>query len=203
MPDEHVHLPHVKLAERISRLDPPPRDAGLVALVVVRPEVGTRKTPSRCRLSPEAGVEDDRWSKREKRVLDAQISVMRADVARVIANGQSLDLSGDNLLVDIDLSPENLPAGTRVRIGAALCEVTPKPHTGCAKFAARFGQPARDITGAAEFASLRLRGLYVKVIEAGEVSPGDAIVVLDRAFVTAESDVAVVTADRISHRSTA
>ena len=52
---------------------------------------------------------------------------MRADVARLIADGQDLSLFGDNLLVELDLSVENLPAGTRLRIGTALCEVTPLP----------------------------------------------------------------------------
>ena len=64
-----------------------------------------------------------------------------------IANGQPLFLFGDNLLVELDVSPANLPTGTRLQVGTALCEVTPKPHTGCGKFAARFGQDARDLRG--------------------------------------------------------
>jgi MOSC domain-containing protein YiiM len=109
-----------------------------------------------------------------------QITVMRADVARLIANGQPLSLPGDNLLVELDLSPANLPVGTRLQVGTALCEVTPKPHTGCGKFAARFGQDAREVTAAAEFEDWRLRGLYFRVLEAGEVGPGDRIRVLSR-----------------------
>jgi len=65
-------------------------------------------------------------------------------------------------------------------VGSALCEITHLPHTGCGKFAARFGQDARDITGAPEFASRRLRGLHVRVLEGGEVGPGDAIRVVTR-----------------------
>ena len=103
---------------------------------------------------------------------------MRADVARVIANGQSLSLFGDNLLVELDLSRENLPDGTRLRIGTAVCAVTPKPHNGCSKFSARFGEDALLVLASEDFSSWRLRGLHVEVLEAGEVSPGDRVEVL-------------------------
>jgi MOSC domain-containing protein YiiM len=125
-------------------------------------------------------VENDRWGKRPSPDPEAQITVMRADVARLVANGQPLSLPGDNLMVELDLDTANLPAGTRLRVGTALCEVTPKPHTGCGKFAGRFGDEARAFTNAPEWESARLRGLYIRVVEAGEVSPGDPIRVLSR-----------------------
>jgi MOSC domain-containing protein YiiM len=149
-------------------------------LVVARPAVDERTTPARARLTPEGGVEGDRWALRDKLVFDTQVTVMRAGVARAIANGQPIELAGDNLFVDLDLSYTNLPAGTRLRVGTALCEVTPKPHNGCEKFAARFGQDARAITAAEEFRGWRLRGLHVRVVEAGDVGPGDRIHVLQR-----------------------
>jgi MOSC domain-containing protein YiiM len=175
-----LHLPYATLEERIASLPAPPADEGRVVLVVVRPETDQRVTPARCRLTKDGGVDGDKWSRRESPVLDAQITVMRADVARVIANGQSLALPGDNLLVDLDLSRDNLPAGTRLRVGSALVEVTPKPHNGCAKFASRFGEDARAITGADRFKSWRLRGIHVRVVEEGDVSPEDGIVVVAR-----------------------
>ena len=56
-------------------------------------------------------------------------------------------LAGDQLYLDLDLSHENLPAGTRLTIGdpaerGAVIEVTEPPHTGCAKFVERFGAEA-------------------------------------------------------------
>ena len=51
---------------------------------------------------------------------------MRTDFARVVANGQPLELHGDNLYLSLDLSASNLPIGSRVRVGEALLEVTPK-----------------------------------------------------------------------------
>ena len=142
-PAATLHLPAAVLRERLHDLPPAPRDSGEVVLAVARPSVEERQTPARCALTPEAGVENDRWGKKQRSNPEMQITVMRADVARVIANGQPLSLFGDNLLVELDLSPENLPTGTRLRVGTALCEVTPYPHTGCGKFAARFGQDDR------------------------------------------------------------
>jgi MOSC domain-containing protein YiiM len=175
-----MHLPYAELEARILALPPAPQDAGRVALVVVRPEVEARITPERCRLTPQAGTEGDRWSQKLSADPECQVTLMRADVAQVFANGQSLSLFGDNLLVELDLSTENLPAGTRLRIGTALCEVTPKPHTGCGKFEARFGKDARSLTFAPEFVDCRLRGIHVRVLEAGDVSPGDQIEVVAR-----------------------
>lgn len=175
-----AHLPYAALQERIAGLPPPPADEGRVVLVVARPAVDERVTPPRARLTPDGGLEGDRWANREKRVMDAQVTVMRADVARVIANGQPIELAGDNLFVELDLSSANLPAGTRLRVGTALCEVTPKPHNGCDKFAARFGEDARAITGAEVFQGWRLRGLHLRVIEPGAVAPDDRVRVLER-----------------------
>jgi MOSC domain-containing protein YiiM len=175
-----MHLAYETLEQALRQLPPPPTSEGSVALVVARPSVDERRTPARCRLTPEGGVDGDRWAQRENPDPSAQITVMRADVARLFANGQPLSLFGDNLLVELDLSPTNLPTGTRLRVGTALCEVTAKPHTGCGKFAARFGQDARDLTGAAAFLDQRLRGLYIRVLEPGEVGPGDPIRVLSR-----------------------
>lgn len=174
------HLPYAVLEDRLLSLPPAPRDEGRVALVVVRPETEVRETPERVRLSREGGVEGDRWGKRPSPKPANQVTLMRADVARLVADGQPLSLFGDNLLVELDLSQENLPAGTRLQIGTAVCEVTPLPHTGCGKFAARFGQDARDVTNAPGFLSWRLRGMHVCVLEDGEVAPGDAVRVLSR-----------------------
>jgi MOSC domain-containing protein YiiM len=175
-----MHRAYEALEQGLRQLPPPPADEGSVVLVVARPDVNQRLTPARCRLTPEGGVEGDRWAERTNPNPTSQITVMRADVARLFANGQPLSLSGDNLLVDLDISRANLPTGTRLRVGTALCEVTPHPHTGCGKFAARFGQDTRDVTAAAAFQEWRLRGLYIRVLEPGDVGPGDSIRVLSR-----------------------
>ena len=84
-------------------------------------------------------------------------------------------LAGDQLFVDLDLSPANLPTGTRLALGSAVIEVTAKPHTGCAKFTRRFGLAAhRWINGTVGRAE-RLRGICAIVVEPGTVRRGDTI----------------------------
>jgi MOSC domain-containing protein YiiM len=111
---------------------------------------------------------------------DAQLTVMRRDVAELIAAGQPLTTSGDNLIVELDISAANLPAGTRLQVGDAVVEVTPKPHNGCQKFARRFGADALRFVQAPATRHDNLRGIYGKVVLAGEVSVGAQIQVLSR-----------------------
>jgi MOSC domain-containing protein YiiM len=131
-------------------------------------------------LSPEDGVPGDGWSRRPPRKPEAQLAVMRRDVAELIANGQPLTLFGDNLIVDLDLSDTTLPAGSRLRVGEALVEVTPEPHNGCTKFQGRFGADALRWVQAKATRSLNLRGVYWRVLEAGHVQVGSAIEILSR-----------------------
>ena len=166
------------MEQALEALPAPPADRGTVVLVVARPGREERATPSPGRLTPEGGVEGDRWGLNAGAGSLNQITVMRADIARMMGPDAPLTLPGDNLMVDLDLSESNLPAGTRLRVGGAVCEVTPHPHTGCGKFASRYGQDALELTR--DHNAMRLRGLHVRVIEAGEVAPGDSIAVLSR-----------------------
>jgi MOSC domain-containing protein YiiM len=132
------------------------------------------------RLSPEQGVPGDGWARRPPRDPEAELAVMRRDVAELIANGQAITLFGDNLFVDLDLSAANLPCGARLRVGDAVVEVTAKPHNGCVKFRGRFGGDALRFVQAPATRHLNLRGIYWRVVEAGEVGSGAPIAVLSR-----------------------
>ena len=84
-------------------------------------------------------------------------------------------LAGDQVYADLDLSVGNLPAGASLRIGGALVEVTERPHTGCSKFASRFGLDALRWISTPAGRAARMRGMYVRVLEGGPVRVGDAI----------------------------
>ena len=105
---------------------------------------------------------------------------MRTDIAALFANGQPLELFGDNLFVTLDLSAQNLPAGTTLRVGAAICVVTTEPHLGCSQFRERFGHPALKLTARKSGRAENLRGIYWKVLEDGLVELGSPIEVLER-----------------------
>jgi hypothetical protein len=169
------------LQRGLQALAPAPADAGRVALVVRRLERGVREYPDRVRLSADLGVTGDLWKHRGRVDPQMQIAVMQADVARLIANGQPLALFGDQLFVELDLSKRNLPAGTHLRIGDATLQVTPEPHDGCKKFQARFGADALRFVATKDLRDRNLRGIYMQVVEPGDVRPGDTVEVLARA----------------------
>jgi MOSC domain-containing protein YiiM len=79
------------------------------------------------------------------------------------------------LYVDLDLSAENLPPGTRLAIGSAVVEVTVQPHTGCRKFAARYGQDAMKFVNSEEGKKLHMRGINAKIVQGGVVCVGDKL----------------------------
>jgi MOSC domain len=178
--DAAYYVPLGELEARLAALPPAPTDVGRLVMILRRHPDGNRETPDRVRLAPQQGVPGDGWTRRPPRDPEAELAVMRRDVAELIANGQPITLFGDNLFVDLDLSATNLPCGTRLRIGAAVVAVTAKPHNGCVKFRGRFGEDALRFVQAPATRDLNLRGIYWRVLEAGDVSTGASITVLSR-----------------------
>jgi len=164
-----------------------PHDNGVVDLVVRRPAEDEREILTEATLDPVVGLVGDLWPTRgSSRTPDGsahpgmQLTLMNARAAAVIAGDRDRwPLAGDQLYVDLDLSGENLPAGTRLAIGTAIVEVTDQPHTGCAKFSARFGRDALKFVNSTEGRALNLRGINTSIVEAGVVRVGDVIKKLD------------------------
>ena len=74
------------------------------------------------------------------------------------------------------LDQESLPAGSRLAIGdTVVVQISEEPHTGCAKFSARFGSDALKFINSPEGRELRLRGVNAHVIVPGTISTGDAV----------------------------
>lgn len=149
-----------------------------VELIVCRLPGEARKLPDAARLSGEEGLEGDRWGPADG--AERQVTLINHAVARVLARDDArLPELGDNLLVDLDLSEENLPPGTRLRLGEAEVEVTAEPHLGCAKFARRFGHEALRLVNSRELRPLKLRGINARVVRSGEVRVGSPVVKLE------------------------
>lgn len=165
-----------ELEAKWREIGPGPRDGGRLDLVCVRRGGGVHECPERVELSPERGVEGDRWFEKADRDLQVQVTIMNVHVARLIGDERvPLHTPGDNLLVDLDLSEASLPPGTRLRVGGAVLEVTPEPHTGCMKFRERFGLDALRWCGDRAHRERRLRGLHALVVEGGIVAVGDPV----------------------------
>ena len=138
------------------------------------------------RVDLRLGVIGDTWVERgSSRTADggpnpeAQVTVMNARAVDLVATTRERwPLAGDQLFVDLDLSLENLPTGTVLGIGEARLEVTAAPHTGCAKFAERFGVEALRLTATPDGRALRLRGINTRVLAGGDVRSGDVVTVV-------------------------
>ena len=177
--DPSRHLARAALEAGLAALRAP-LDEGAVALMVARGPAGERHLPAEAVLTVEGGMPGDRWAAQTKYGADYQLATTRADVARLIANGQSLELHGDNLYLDLDLSSHNLPPGTLLRAGESLLRVTPVAHDGCKKWVQRFGLCPMQLNLHPDYRALRLRGIYLRVIEGGRVRVGDRVRVISR-----------------------
>jgi MOSC domain-containing protein YiiM len=160
-----------------------PRDAGRLELIALRPAVDQRELVEAAELDTTLGVVGDSWFERGSsrtpdggRNPESQVTLISTRVLRAIE--QDTDrwpLAGDQLYVDFDLSIEALPPGSRLAIGSALLEVSEQPHTGCAKFSARFGSDALRWINSPVGRGLRMRGMNARVVRGGTVRAGDAV----------------------------
>ncbi len=160
-----------------------PRDRGAIELIVRRPVPGQREVVDAGELSLTLGLVGDCWKARGYRKTsdgsahpDMQLTLMNSRTIALLAQRRDRwALAGDQLYVDLDLSVDNLPPGTRLAIGTGIVEVTAEPHTGCRQFSNRFGKDATRFVNSPEGKQLRLRGLNAKVVQGGAVSIGDLV----------------------------
>lgn len=156
------------------------QESGILNWIFLRPKANERLSVAAADLSPEGGIEGDRWATdhcQGRSDPQSQVSVMNSRILQLIAGDESaISLAGDNLIVDLDLSERNFPAGSQIQIGTAVVlEFTAQAHTGCRKFAIRYGQQARDFINGAIGRPLNLRGRYARVIQGGTIQVGDSV----------------------------
>lgn len=178
--DRSRHLSRAALVAGIESLPPAPRDEGTLELLVARGPTGERHLPDDVVLTRENGMPGDRWKSEGRYGPDYQLATARADFARLVANGQPLELHGDNLYLWLDISSDNLPPGSLLQLGQALVRVTPQAHNGCKKWAQRFGLAAMQLNLDPSYRHLHLRGIYLCVVEDGRVRRGDRVQVVRR-----------------------
>jgi hypothetical protein len=177
------HLTTEQLEANLDHIRQAPRDAGTLALIVRRPAVEEREVLATGVLDEREGLVGDNWRTRgSSRTADGsahpemQLNIINARLVALIApDAARRPLAGDQLHVDLDLSGENLPPGTRLAIGTAVVEVTALPHTGCSKFKARFGADALKFVNSPMGKELHLRGINAKVVQGGVIQVGDAV----------------------------
>jgi hypothetical protein len=160
-----------------------PQATGTIQVLVRRPDRDRRVVVREAVLDEREGLVGDNWRARGSSSTpdglaspESQLMLMSTRVlAAIEPDRDRWALAGDQLLVDFDLSITNLPAGARILVGEAELEISVKPHTGCAKFSARYGSDALRWINSPEGREERLRGVGARVIRGGTVRVGDEI----------------------------
>jgi len=172
-----------ELEEGLEYVRQSPKANGILKMIVRRPNIDEREVLQEAELNTTEGLAGDTWNVRlnvrandGRPSINKQITIMNARMIALLAQREERwPLAGDQLYVDMDLSDDNLPAGTQLAIGSAILEVSPDPHSGCQKFSSRFGVEAMKFVNSPEGKQLHLRGINTKVIQPGILRVGDTL----------------------------
>lgn len=173
-----LHLTANEIEEKIGDVLASPKDNGTLEMIVRRPAENRREVVESGFLSVESGLVGDNWLIRGSSRTDnglghpeMQLNLMNWRFVNLIAGTRErVQLAGDQLFVDLDLSPDNIPPGTQLSIGDAVIEITPIPHLGCKKFVERFGIDAMKYANSDFGRGHSLRGVNAKVLTAGNIT---------------------------------
>ncbi len=177
------HLTAIELETGLEEVRQSPKTVGVLEMIVRRPNTSEREVVSEGQLDLIEGLVGDNWHRRGSTSMsdgsahpDKQLTVMNARFLALIAQEKNnWQWAGDQLLVDLDLSEENLLPGTQLEVGTAVIEITPPPHNGCQKFRERFGTEALKLVSSPIGKQLHLRGLNAKVVQPGTIRAGDVV----------------------------
>ena len=177
------HLTMAELEAGLDEIRRSPNDNGVLELIVCRPKVNEREVLDEGELDLIEGLVGDNWRTRgtwrNRNGLgnpEMQLNIMNSRaIALVAQEKERWELAGDQLYIDLDLSDENLPPQTRLKIGSAIIEVTAIPHLGCKKFVSRFGLEAMKFVNSPVGKQLHLRGINAKVVQAGVIRISNSV----------------------------
>lgn len=177
------HLTMAELEAGLDSIRQSPKNEGVLEMIVRRPQTNEREVLQEGELDVLEGLVGDNWRARGSAQTadgsahpEMQINIMNSRTIALLAQDKNRwQLAGDQLYIDLNLSAENLPPGTRLALGTSIIEVTAVPHTGCQKFVQRFGKDATKFVNSAVGRQLHLRGINAKVVQAGTICVGDSV----------------------------
>ncbi|MBL4716284.1 MAG: MOSC domain-containing protein [Bacteroidia bacterium] len=176
-----IPLTTEELEKGLDLIRQAPKNNGTIEMVVRRPKTGEREVIEEVNLDHTEGLIGDNWKTRGSSRTpdgsahpDMQLNIMNSRAIALIAQDkQRWQLAGDQIFIDMDLSGNNLPPGTRLKIGTAIIEVSVIPHNGCKKFVERFGLDAMKFVNSPIGKQLHLRGINAKIVQSGVVKVGN------------------------------
>ena len=181
--DVITHLNIEQLDAGLDHIRRSPANVGTLLKIVRRPDVDRREVVQKGRLDVMDGLVGDTWNVRGSASTpdgspnpEAQVTIINSRALDLMAQSEDRwPLSGDQLVIDIDMGMENLPPGTQLSVGSAVVEISEKPHTGCVKFADRFGKDALRFVSTPMAMDMRLRGVNTRVVRSGTIRAGDTV----------------------------
>ncbi len=181
--DATGHQSLEQLLGHTDHIQQSPKQRGTLELIVRRPQTDLREVVQSAELDLQQGLVGDNWLARGSKKTgdgsahpDMQLNLMNSrSIAAIAGDPGNWPLAGDQLFVDLDLSDNNLPPGTRLSIGSARIEITAMPHLGCLKFSRRFGADAVRFVNSDLGKLLNLRGVNARVVQPGSITRGDAV----------------------------
>ena len=155
-----------------------PRDSATIEMLCNRPDFGARNFTDRLAVTRAGGVENCRWTKFPWMTLEdgspdprIQVCVLQRRVLDLVwKDGDETVHPGDTFIADMNMSEENLPAGTLLKAGSAVLRVTDVWNNACTKWKARYGVDALEWVRASP--ELRLRGILCEIVEDGVLENG-------------------------------
>lgn len=143
--------------------------SGLIRTVCISTEKGTKKHPVEAvRIEAGTGIPGDahagKWHRQISLLARESVREMEEQLGRGLEAGEF----AENILTE-GIELHTLPAGTKLRIGTSLCEVTQigkECHQGC---------EIQRLTGKCVMPT---RGIFVQVLESGTAKAGDLVTVV-------------------------
>jgi hypothetical protein len=157
-----------------------PKDGAIIEQLCFRPDFGTRTYVDEIGATAADGIDGCRWShtpwlKNEDGTGNPhiQVSILQKRILDLVYAPNTDDLHpGDTMIVDMDLSEENLPIGTILQAGTAQLRVGSHWNNACVKWKVRYGADALDWVREEGNIKHRLRGVLCEVVTDGVISNG-------------------------------
>ena len=167
----------------LEHISAAPKDGAVIEELCFRPSFSARAFPTEIDITKAHGIAGDRWRTHPWLKLSngdpdprIQVSILSKRVMDLCWRDRiNTPHPGDLLVVDMDLSEDNLPVWSILSAGNAKIEVSDQFNTACVKWRRRYGEDSFKWINLPENKRLRLRGVLCRVVQDGTIKVGDKL----------------------------